>query len=257
MSTLLPYFDEAFSADNRDRFEAREFQSPDGGRLLYRLLRPTGDPPQNGKYPLVLLLHGAGERGDDNRRQLVHGANELASDTIMARYPCFVVVPQCPDGQQWVDTPWSADAHTTPEKATRPMRWTLELIDKLEKELPVDPQRIYVTGLSMGGFGAWDAMVRQPDRFAAAVVICGGGDTSAAAKIAHIPVWVFHGDQDGAVKTQRSRDMVQALKKAGGSPKYTEYPGIGHDSWTATYRNPEMYAWLFAQRKAPNGPSRP
>ncbi len=254
LSTLPPFPDTAFAADYRDRFEAHVFLATDGGRLPYRLLRPNVDPPADSqrepkKYPLVLFFHGAGERGDDNQRQLIHGMNELASDEIRNRYPCFVVAPQCPDDQQWVDTPWSADSHTLPEKPTAAMQMSLDLLAKLEQELPVDPQRIYVTGLSMGGFGVWDAMARQPHRFAAAVVICGGADTATAGTIAHVPVWVFHGDQDGAVKTDRSRTMVQALKKAGGSPKYSEYLNTGHDSWTATYRDPEMYKWLFAQRK--------
>jgi predicted peptidase len=124
----------------------------------------------------------------------------------------------------------------------------LDLLAELASDLPVDAQRIYITGLSMGGFGVWDALARQPDRFAAAVVVCGGGDTATAGQIAHIPVWAFHGEQDEAVAPARSRDMVQALRKTGGMPKYTEYPNTGHDAWTATYRDPEMYRWLFAQR---------
>jgi predicted peptidase len=200
-------------------------------------------------YPLILFLHGAGERGDDNQAQLIHGAYELAGDERMGRYPCFVVAPQCPDDQQWVDTPWSADSHTIPAEPTPAMQMSLDLISALENEFSIDPRRIYLTGLSMGGFGVWDAMARQPHRFAAAVVVCGGADTATARTIAHVPVWAFHGDQDMDVKTQRSRDMIQALRDAGGSPKYTQYPNTGHHSWLATYRDPEMYAWLFAQRR--------
>jgi predicted peptidase len=125
----------------------------------------------------------------------------------------------------------------------------MELIDQLQGKYPVDASRLYITGLSMGGFGTWDALQRWPDRFAAAVTICGGGDTRMAAKIAHVPIWVFHGARDPVVKPDRSRKMVQAIKDAGGKPKYTEYPQAGHDSWTATYKDPEVLKWLFAQRK--------
>lgn len=234
--------------DYRDRFDACTYESPAGGKLLYRLLKPKGYDP-SWRYPLVLFFHGAGERGDDNRRQLLHGMNGFASDKIMDAHPCFVVAPQCPRGLQWVDTPWSADGHTMPDKPTAPMRMALELVRQLQRDFSIDPSRIYVTGLSMGGFGTWDAIQRHPDWFAAAIPVCGGGDTAKAADIAHIPVWVFHGGSDRVVKTQRSRDMVAALKAAGGSPKYTEYPGVGHNSWSATYANPDVYTWLFSQHK--------
>ncbi len=238
--------------DPRERFEARTYRSPQGGELPYRLLRPRSDVRQEA-YPLVLFLHGAGERGSDNKKQLVHGMADFASDEIMQKYPCYVVAPQCPAGQQWVDTPWTADAHTMPENPTAAMRLALELIGALADEFPIDARRLYVSGLSMGGFGTWDALQRQPQRFAAAVPICGGGDVALAKTIAHVPIWAFHGDADRVVKPKRSRDMVAALKEAGGAPRYTEYPGVGHNSWAATYRNPELYAWLFAQQRTSGG----
>ena len=129
------------------------------------------------------------------------------------------------------------------------MRLSLELITSLQKELSIDEDRIYVTGLSMGGFGVWDAIQRHPKRFAAAAPVCGGGDPAYAKDIAHVPIWAFHGDADGAVKPMRSRDMIAALKEAGGEPKYTEYPGVGHNSWAATYANRDLYSWLFAQKR--------
>jgi predicted peptidase len=136
-----------------------------------------------------------------------------------------------------------------PEQPSQPLRQTLELVAALQKEFSIDPARLYITGLSMGGFGVWDAIQRQPDWFAAAAPICSGGDVSLAKKITGVPVWAFHGDADGTVKVRRSRDMIAALKAAGGTPKYTEYQGVGHDSWTATYRDPELYKWLFAQKR--------
>jgi predicted peptidase len=239
--------------DHRDRYEARVYTDGAGARLPYRLLRPPAYDPQT-KYPLVLFLHGAGERGDDNRAQLIHGANDFAGDENRQRYPCFVVAPQCPNGQQWVEVPWSGAAHAMPEKPSEPLRLTLELLDRLEREFSIDVRRIYVTGLSMGGFGVWDILARQPTRFAAAVPVCGGGDLATAKRLAAVPIWAFHGAQDGAVKPSRSRDMIAALRQAGGSPRYTEYPDAGHDSWTATYRDPEMMAWLFAQRRPEPSP---
>lgn len=238
----------ASAADHRDRFEAREYNDAAGHALPYRLLSPKELEPGE-RYPLVLFFHGAGECGTDNQKQLVHGMNDFASDEIMTRFPCFVVAPQCPDGQQWVDTPWTADSHTMPEKPTESLRQSLELVESLLEELPVDSRRIYLTGLSMGGFGVWDALQRHPDRFAAAVPICGGGDVALAAKIKHVPIWAFHGDGDTAVKPHRSRAMIEALRNAGGRPKYTEYENTGHDSWSRTYADPKLYEWLFGQKK--------
>jgi predicted peptidase len=125
----------------------------------------------------------------------------------------------------------------------------LEAIEQLQKEFSIDAARLYITGLSMGGYGVWDAIQRHPDRFAAAAPICGGGDPAQAKRISDIPLWAFHGAKDTAVKPQRSREMIEAIKAAGGDPKYTEYPDAEHNSWSPTYANPDFYAWLFAQRK--------
>lgn len=236
------------AADHRDRFEARTFVDAAGKKLNYRLLKPKGYDP-NKSYPLVLFLHGAGERGSDNKVQLVHGMNEFAADEIMEKYPAFVIAPQCPEGKQWVDVPWSADSHLMPKEPAEPLKQSLDLIAALQKEFSIDKSRLYVTGLSMGGFGAWDAIQRRPELFAAAVPVCGGGDSTLAEVIKGVPVWAFHGAEDGAVKPLRSRDMIAALKKAGGSPKYTEYEKVGHNSWEKAYADAKMFEWLFAQHK--------
>lgn len=238
----------ASAVDYRDRYEGRVFKGSGDATLRYRMLAPK-TIEDGKKYPLVIFLHGAGERGTDNKVQLVHGMNEFASDAVMEKYPAFVVAPQCGDGEQWVNVPWTDDQHTMPAKPSPYMKLTLEMVDNLIKAVPVDTSRIYITGLSMGGFGTWDAVQRRPDFFAAAVPICGGGDTAEAKKIASVPIWAFHGDEDGVVKPKRSRDMVAALKAAGGKPRYTEFITTGHDSWVQTYRNPEMYEWLFSQKK--------
>jgi predicted peptidase len=231
-----------------DLLEKKTFAGPQGGSLPYRLLK--SDHPEEGKtYPLVVFLHGAGERGSDNEKQLTHGVAEFARADNRKKYPCFLVAPQCPAGQGWVNVNWGAASHRISAKPARNGALVLELIDALRKEYPIDPNRIYLTGLSMGGYGTWDLLMRRPELFAAAVPICGGGDDSEAAKIAKIPVWVFHGARDQAVKVERSRTMVAALKKAGGQPRYTEYPDVAHDSWVPAYRTPELMEWLFAQKK--------
>lgn len=244
---VLGMLSTSLAADVQALFEARTFKGA-GGELKYRLLKPK-DYDASRKYPLVIFFHGAGERGSDNERQLVHGMKDFASDKIRDAYPAFVVAPQCPEGQQWVNVPWSADKHSMPKDASDSMQLSLELLAALQKEFSIDKSRLYVTGLSMGGFATWDIVQRQPEMFAAAAPICGGGDVDGAKAIAKLPIWVFHGDSDGAVKTQRSRDMVAALKAAGGEPKYTEYEKTGHDSWSPTYRDPKFYEWLFAQQR--------
>lgn len=238
----------SLAADVKDLYEARTFKGSTG-ELNYRLLKPKDYDPSK-KYPLVIFFHGAGERGSDNAKQLVHGAKDFASDANREKYPCFVIAPQCPDGQQWVNVPWSDDKHTMPKEPSKPMALALELLDTFPKEFSIDTNRIYATGLSMGGFGTWDIIQRRPEFFAAAAPICGGGDVAGAKSLVKLPIWVFHGDSDGAVKTQRSRDMVAALKAAGGSPKYTEYEKTGHDSWSPTYRDPKFMEWLFSQKKS-------
>ncbi|MDP6635429.1 MAG: dienelactone hydrolase family protein [Phycisphaerae bacterium] len=230
-----------------DEFAARTYKS--GNQTLpYRIHRPE-KIETGGKYPLVVLFHGAGERGDDNKRQLVHGSADILKFAKAAKQPIFFIAPQCPRGQQWVNTPWGKLSHTMPKEPSKSMTLAIGLIKKTIADLPVDDKRVYVTGLSMGGFATWDIIQRMPNYFAAAMPICGGADTAEAAKLKNTPIWCFHGGNDRVVKTQRSRDMVAAIKKAGGAPKYTEYSGVGHNSWTRTFRDKEVLTWLFAQRK--------
>jgi len=232
----------------RDMLEKMIYTDADGKTLPYRLLKPLNYNPKE-KYPLVVFLHGAGERGDDNDKQLVHGVPEFLTPETRKDYPCFLIAPQCPDGKKWVEVDWSAESHKQPKEPSEPMRLTLGLIDQMRKDYPIDGKRIYVTGLSMGGFGTWDVIARKPDLFAAAVPICGGADETTATKIVKIPIWAFHGAQDPAVKVSRTRHMIAALKKAGGEPKYTEYPDEGHASWVPAYKDAAMMKWLFAQKK--------
>jgi predicted peptidase len=160
-----------------------------------------------------------------------------------------LIAPQCPENAKWVEVDWSASTHQQPKEPSESARLTLELIAALQKEFSIDPQRIYLTGLSMGGYGTWDLLARRPELFAAGVPVCGGADESTAPKIKNLPIWAFHGAKDQAVKVERSRNMIAALKHTGGKPKYTEYPNVGHDSWNPAYKDAEMFAWLFAQKR--------
>ena len=238
-----------FSQDKSlDRFEKRTFRGSQGDKLLYRVLPPR-ELEKGKKYPLVLFLHGAGERGSDNRKQLVHGMKDFASAEVAAKYPAFVIAPQCPSGKQWVEVPWSAKSHKLPAEPSVPLRLSLELVDQSIASLPIDPSRVYVTGLSMGGYGTFDAICRRPGLFAAALPICGGGDENLAPKIRSVPIWIVHGDADRVVVPSRSENMFEALKKAGGTPRLTLLKGVGHNSWSSTYSNPATYQWLFSQKR--------
>ncbi|BBO36567.1 hypothetical protein PLANPX_6179 [Lacipirellula parvula] len=235
---------------NADLFEALEFKGADGEVLKYRLLKPIDfDAKAKEKYPLVLFLHGAGERGDDNERQLIWGGKELGDETLRRRYPAFVLVPQCPNDAVWAQIRWNGD-EAKPDKMSGPLGLSLELIESLKKEYPIDENRLYAVGLSMGGFGTWDLLERKPGYLAAAVPICGGGDPKNVGAYKSTPIWVFHGDADDVIKPELSREMIAALKAAGGTPIYTEYPGVGHNSWSPTFENRGTWDWLFAQRKS-------
>lgn len=239
----------ALCAQNAQELTTPEtFTSATGETLLYRLYLPKALPA--GKtLPLVLFLHGAGERGSNNVSQLTHGVTPLIRFMLATNEPAILLIPQCPAGMQWVNVPWSAPSHTMPEQPSLPMRLALALVREKMKALPVDPARVYVTGVSMGGYGTWDAVQREPALFAAALPVCGGGDTACAPLIRNIPIWTFHGEKDGAVPVTRSRDMFKALQACGGKVQYREYPNAGHGVWTPTYNDASVLAWLFAQRK--------
>lgn len=230
------------AAQRDSLFERHQFDS-----LPYRLLRPLKVEPGK-RYPLVIFLHGSGERGTDNELQLKYVAPLFLNDTARAQFPCFVLLPQCPATDRWVNVAWSSPQHTQRPQPTPSLAKVMELIGALKKELPINPKRVYLGGLSMGGFGTWELLARQPYVFAAAVPICGGADERTAPRIKHTPLWAFHGAMDNVVPPERSRNMIAALRKAKGKPRYTEYPLVGHDSWTNALAEPELLPWLFAQR---------
>lgn len=196
----------------------------------YLLYLPQAYADDEKKWPLILFLHGAGERGDDLELVKQHGPPKI----VVARddFPFVVVSPQCP-----VDRWWDTEVLSA-------------LLDDVVAQHRIDEDRIYLTGLSMGGFGTWSLAVRQPDRFAAIAPICGGGVTHATRYITHLPVWVFHGGKDQTVLLRESQDMVDALKRYGANVRFTVYPEAGHDSWTETYDNPELYEWFLKHRRS-------
>lgn len=235
------------------QFEERTFEVPgaDPPRTLrFRLLRPAKVEPGK-KYPIMLYLHGAGERGDDNKLQLMYLPEWMTRKEWREKYPCYLVVPQLPKGKTWSALRVSKDA-PPPSSAAPPSEGELvyAALESLVKELPVDERRIYLTGLSMGGYGSWALAAKHPERFAAVAPICGGGDPAWAAQLKNVPIWAVHGDADKVVPPQRSRDMIDALKAAGGSPKYTELKDVAHDSWTPAYNDPQgILPWMFEQHK--------
>ncbi len=211
----------------------RTFTDADGKEAKYALFVPhdyKGDKP----YPLILFLHGSGETGADGKRQTYVGLGPVLRMQEKS-FPCFVLFPQSQERT------WQADS----KDAQR----ALAMLDAVEKEYKIDDKRLYLTGLSMGGFGTWSLAEKYPDRWAAIVPVCGGGDPDKAKDIKDLPCWVFQGDADQSVSVDRSRKMVEALNAAGGKPKYTEYAGVGHNSWEMAYNTPGLYEWLFQQHK--------
>ncbi len=236
------------TSDDGERFVPLTHRDADGNELLYRLLKPAKRDADEAKRPLLLFLHGAGERGSDNKAQLKWGRQMML--TAADRYGCFVVVPQCPGGRKWAEVDWSRPTHKMPGEPSESMRLVMEVLDAMQKQYPIDADRFYIMGLSMGGYGTWDTIQRYPKKFAAAVPICGGGDETAADRI-RIPVWAFHGVKDRAVPVSRSRNMIAAMKAAGRKPKYTEFPNGEHNVWTPAFENPELLPWLLSHRREP------
>ena len=232
-----------------NRFSYNHISNDKGDTLPYRLLSPDYDTSHS--FPLVIFLHGSGERGRDNEAQLKWGVMNFASDQMMLTHPAYVLVPQCPEKQSWSNFAKYKDSFNNvlkPQPSVS-MELLIKLIKQLCKSERIDTSRIYITGVSMGGYGTYDAITRYPGLFAAAVPVCGAGDTAKAATIKHIPIWIYHGAEDPAVSPAHTYNMNAALVKAGAHPGVTIYPTIGHFSWLGAYIDPLMIEWLFQQHK--------
>lgn len=230
-------------------FTAHEWTAPNDFTVRYRLSSP--EKIEEGKaYPVILFLHGLGERGTDNEAQLKHGARAIVETTTRLGQPVFVIAPQCPPDRWWspVDGPpyVRLTAADQPNPATEGV---LALIEDFSQKNPADPKRLYVTGLSMGGFATWDILGRSPEKIAAAMPVCGGGNTELVSRFKDIPIRTYHGDKDTVVPLEASRRMITALENAGGKPELIIYPGVQHDSWTRTYASPDALKWLLSHTK--------
>jgi predicted peptidase len=211
------------------QIEVKAVEGADGNPPYNYLLFTPASYDKQDKWPLIVFLHGSGERGDDLDLVKKHGPPKIVEGK--PDFEFIVVSPQVPSNLHW-----------EPEKVG-------QIVDQVSKSLTVDADRIYLTGLSMGGSGTWNTAVEYPGRFAAIVPICGKGDPETAEAIKSIPCWVFHGAKDSPESVKYNEEMVAALKKAGGQPKFTLYPDADHDSWTESYNNPQLYKWLLAQQR--------
>lgn len=225
-------------------FRAGLYRAENGKELPYRLFVPADGDSGDG-CPLVLFLHGFEALGKDNKKQIsgmdYAGSHIWTKPENQREFPCFVLAPQCPKGSFW--------ANTLTRKPGRHLVLVVDLIQDLMKRYPIDPDRLYVTGQSLGGFGTWALLSFYPDMFAAGIPVCGGGRTRAAAALRNVPIWAFHGVGDPIVIVFESRRMISAIRKAGGMPRYTEYPWRLHNVWNSAYAEPELVQWLFHQRR--------
>lgn len=249
---LFPFLSKAQSLSSFDR--GSYINKSD--TLPYRFVFPENFDPQK-KYPLILVLHGAGERGNDNEAQLKYGPKLFLNDTIRAKYPAIVIFPQCPKDGWWSNVQMSQDSSgkwkwnfVEGGAPTPAMKSLLGLLDQWLDKPFVDKHRLYVGGLSMGGMGTFEILRRKPDLFAAAFAIC-GGDNAQNAKVyaKKVPLWIFHGAKDNVVPSDHSIIMVNAIKAAGGNPKFTLYPNDGHNSWDDAFAEPGLMGWLFSHQK--------
>jgi predicted peptidase len=200
--------------------------------LDYLLYLPA-DYQSKDDWPLILFLHGSNARGADIEVVKANGLPKLIEEG--QPFPFLILSPQCPDEGAWV---WQLQSLSA-------------LIDDVASNYNVNQDRIYVTGLSMGGFGTWALAAHTPDRFAAIIPICGGGEVTSVRRLKHLPIWAFHGAKDDIVPIERTQELVDALTQAHGKVQFTRYPELGHDSWTVTYENPEIYKWLLEQKRVP------
>lgn len=231
-------------------YQAGVFEK-DNKQLPYRILYPKSyDTTQ--QYPLLIFLHGSGERGNDNQKQLTHGA-KLFADSIQ-QYPGIIVFPQCPQGEAWsfanqayVPNSENLLFHTHTGSST--LGLVVSLIQKMVQEESIDTSRVYLAGLSMGGYGAFELLHRFPTAFAAASVICGGAITKAAIYTIETPIWFFHGTKDQVVPPQLSLHMLRGVQRGGGTAKITLFKGVQHNAWDAAFAKPDFLNWIFSKKR--------
>lgn len=245
----------SLGAFSQAKFEKRELAFGPDQTLPYQILYPS-NMEKGKKYPVILFLHGAGERGSDNEKQLTHGSKLFLDPSNQVKYPAIVIMPQCPANSYWSTVKIDRNTKPTtfvfeyPKEPNWPLAAAVSIVKTLVKEKVADKKRLYIMGLSMGGMGTFEAISRNPKLFAAAAPICGGADLHFVKKYAKkLPLWVFHGDADAVVPVRHSREAVAALKEAGANPTYTEYPGVNHNSWDNVFKEPNLFSWMFSYKK--------
>jgi predicted peptidase len=249
---LLAFFALQLQAQDLNLYQKQNFRM-DKEVMPYRILYPDHFDKTK-KYPLVLMLHGSCERGNDNELQLTHGAALFVDPEVRKKYPVIVIFPQCPAEDYWsnVDRESITDdkrnyVFREGGEPTPAMKMLLIFIDDLLKKSYIDQKRLYVGGLSMGGMGTFELLSRKPHLFAAAFPICGGGHPNTVKAYAkQVSLWVFHGAQDDVVPIRHSEVMVDALKKAGVDVRFTVYPDVKHESWEKAFAEPDLLPWLFS-----------
>ena len=236
-------------------YQKNIFTDKAGHALPYRLLPPV-DVEADTSYPLIVFLHGSGERGDENERQLIHGGKLFADSMRRVKFPAYVLFPQCPKGITWSSVKIDTSryplilSYDYKSKPSWPMTATIELIEQISNTYGINKSRIYISGLSMGGMGVFEFVYRYPNLFAAALPICGGGNPKQYDKrVRDIPFRIYHGAADKAVDVSESRQMVKRLKELGSKVEYIEYPGVGHNSWNNAFADPEFLTWMFQQKQ--------
>ena len=225
-------------------FRKEVYVNKQGDRLPYRLFTPLGYD-RNGKYPLLLWLHGSDGRGSDNVRQLTKD-NQLATHFWIAKsvqnsFPVFLLVPQCAASENWAEPELNQPG--------KPLQLTMEVLKKVQAEFPIDPERIYVGGQGMGGLGVWSLLQKYPGVWGGALILSAYDNFTDVAAIARVPLWVFQGDQDDTVPVTMVRDMMRQLKKAKVEVRYGEYHKVGSDAWVKVFAEPDLVLWLSAQRR--------
>lgn len=241
---------------------AQDFKKYDKGSFIkgkdsisYRILFPENFSADK-KYPILFFLHGSGERGNDNEKQLTHGGNLFLKPELRKQFPAIIIFPQCTEDSFWSNVTFDKDAKGNRVfnfqkrgKPTKSMKALLGMIDNFLEKPYVNHDQVYVGGLSMGGMGTYELLRRKPKLFAAAIAICGGDNVANVQKYKNVPLWIFHGEKDEVVPVVFSTMISDQLKVLGKEPRLTLYPDAHHNSWDAAFADPNLLPWLFSNQK--------